>query len=75
MENAAQEAELERLQLKQKAEAKKTSLCLTHEVKNALPAMIEIFKVLDKAHVANFSLPLPRTIAASSHERRSSMCP
>ena len=37
LENAAQEAELERLQLKQK-------------VKNALPAMIEIFKVLDKDH-------------------------
>eukprot|EP00913_Durusdinium_trenchii_P027389 g25694.t1 len=37
LENAAQEAEYERLQLKNKAKA-------------ALPAMIEIFKVLDKDH-------------------------
>jgi len=37
LENAAQEAELERIQLKNK-------------VKGALPAMIEIFKVLDQDH-------------------------
>ena len=42
LENAAQEAELERIQLKNK-------------VKGALPAMIEIFKVLDQDHSGHIS--------------------